>query len=134
MKAWQPAALALALLVVSACGDFETVPTQAPKEPVSVIEAPSDGPQEAISMDSPTAPGQDPPDDAPPEYQHYTWIDVQADVGWNGLREAYAQAIVRFGGNNASALIELSVKNPQGAVVASNSGIAEVSYLLPLNR
>jgi hypothetical protein len=70
----------------------------------------------------------------PPAYQHYTWIDVRADVGWYNANTAYGQAIVDFGANNATAEVDLTVRNAQGAVIASNKGQSQASYIFPGNH
>ena len=67
----------------------------------------------------------------PPEYQHYTWIDVRADAGWWNANTAYGQAIVEFGANNATAEIDLTVRNGQGSVIATNKGQSQASYVFP---
>src|SRR6186997_2275964 len=111
MKSWQAAVSGLAMMCGLACSEFDTVPTQAA---APRLEVPADGPDRAISPSS-----QNPPSGVPEEYQHYTWIDVQVDVGWNGSM-AYGQAIVRYGANNATADIDLSVRNSQGTLIGSN--------------
>ena len=67
----------------------------------------------------------------PPEYQHYTWIDVRADAGWWNANTAYGQAIVEYGANNATAEVDLTVRNAQGAVIATNKGQSQASYIFP---
>ena len=67
----------------------------------------------------------------PPEYQHYTWIDVRVDAGWWNATTAYGQAIVEFGANNATAEVDLIVRNAQGTVIAANKGQSQASYVFP---
>ncbi len=123
MKSWQAAASGLAMIGGLACGEFDTVPTQSATAPR--LEVPAEGPDRAISPSS-----QNPPSEVPEEYQHYTWIDVQVDVGWNGSM-AYGQAIVRYGANNATADIDLTVRNSQGTLIGSNHGTAQASHVFP---
>lgn len=122
MKSWQAAISCLAITGGLACSGFDLTPTQPADVPAA---APADGPDRAISTNS-----QSPPSSVPAEYQHYTWIDVQVDVGWNG-NMAYGQAIVRYGANNATADIELTVRNAQGTVIGSNHGSAQASWVFP---
>ena len=123
MKSWQAAVSGLAILGGLACSGFDTLPTQPAAAPR--LDAPGEGPDRAISTTS-----ENPPSGVPEEYQHYTWIDVQVDVGWNGSM-AYGQAIVRYGANNATADIELSVRNSQGTLIGSNHGTAQASHVFP---
>jgi hypothetical protein len=124
MKSWQAAISGLAVIGGLACNGFDTVPTQ----PASVphLEVPADGPDRVISTTS-----QTPPSSVPEDYQHYTWIDVEVAVGWMDAHTAYGQAIVRYGGNNATADIDLSVRNAQGTLLGSNHGTAQASHVFP---
>jgi hypothetical protein len=128
MKTWQPAVLAMALILASACGEVETVPTQAPTEAVPRTMTPDAAPRRSIAIGS-----QTPPSSVPPEYQHYTWLDVVADVGFLPSNYAYGQAIVSYGGNNATAGVTLSARNTSGTQVAVNSGSAQDSHVFPAN-
>lgn len=128
MKTWQLAVPAIGLILASACGEVETVPTQAPTEAVPRALTPDDGPQRSISIGS-----QTPPASVPPEYQHYTWLDVVADVGFLPGNYAYGQSIVRYGGNNATAGVTLSARNTSGTQVAVNTGSAQDSHVFPYN-
>jgi hypothetical protein len=123
MQLWQAAVSVLAVAGGLACGELDTVSTQPVQE--RQIELPADGPVRAISPSS-----QNPPSGVPEEYQHYTWLDVQVDVGWND-NMAYAQSIVHYGANNATADIELTVRNSQGTVIGSNHGTAQASHVFP---
>jgi hypothetical protein len=126
MKRWQAAAFGLAVLFFnSACGESVVPTVPSPKESPRVA-VPGDGPSRSVSIGS-----QTPPSSVPAAYQHYTWIDVTVDVGWYNANTAYAQAIVNFGANNASADIDLSVRNAQGLVIGSNHGQAQASYVFP---
>jgi hypothetical protein len=126
MKTWQATAIGLAVLFNSACGESGTVPTVPSLEEIPRLTAPADGPSRAISTGS-----QTPPASVPPEYQHYTWIDVSADAGWWNANTAYGQAIVEFGANNATAEIDLTVRNAQGYVIGTNKGQSQASYVFP---
>lgn len=124
MKAWQAAAFGLAAVLFAACTESSSIPTEV-STTIPRITAPADGISRSVSTGS-----QTPPSSVPPEYQHYTWISVSVDVGWNGTM-AYGQAIVRFGANNATADIELTVRNSEGTLLGSNHGTAQVSYVFP---
>jgi hypothetical protein len=128
MKTWQLAVFSFALTLVSACGDAASIPTQVPTEAVPRVLAPDDGPQRSISIGS-----QTPPASVPSAYQHYTWLDVTADVGFLPGNYAYGQAVVSYGGNNATASVTLSARNASGTQVASNSGFAQDSRVFPGN-
>jgi hypothetical protein len=128
MKVWQAAILAVALSSGTACSDLTNAPTSLDTDPPR-IEAPTDGPQRSVSSGS-----QTPPASVPPEYQHYTWIDVDVDAGWVDAHTAYGQTIVRYGGNNATADIDLSVRDGKGALIASNHGSAQASHVFPVER
>jgi len=110
---------AVAVLVASlslfAC-DEQVVPTEQSKDAAPQLQIPTDD-RRAVSVI-----GDDPPPSAPPEYQQYTWIDVTADVGWLDAHTAYATAVNRYGANNATADINLSVRNAAGTVIGSNTG------------
>src|SRR5215203_3401489 len=123
MKAWQAAAFGLAAVLIAACDETSSVPTEA-STATPRITAPAEG-SRAVSSGS-----QNPPSTVPPEYQHYTWISVSVDVGWNG-NMAYGQAIVKFGANNATADIDLNVRNAEGTLIGSNHGSAQASYVFP---
>lgn len=123
MKAWQAAAVGIVVLL-SACSDVADVATNPPSGK-SLLQ-PVDGPSNSLSTGS-----QAPPSSVPPEYQHFTWIDVSVDVGWVNATTAYGQAIVRYGGNNATADVDLIVRNAQGITVGSNHGTAQASWVLP---
>ncbi|MDB4881623.1 MAG: hypothetical protein JWL95_389 [Gemmatimonadetes bacterium] len=124
MKNWKLAVL-FAPLVVAACSEVETVPTQAAQEPTTRIVSPPESAQHSISSG-----GQSPPADAPPEYQHYTSIDVRADVGFIG-QVAWGQSVVNYSGTSATANVDLVGRNSAGTVVASNSGSAQDSHIFP---
>ena len=128
MKHWQLAVLGSALILASACDDAATIPTQVPTEAVPRVLTPGDGPRRSISIGS-----QAPPASVPREYQHYTWLDVVADVGFLPGNLAYGQAIVSYGANNATAGVTLSARNASGTQVASNSGSSQDSHVFPGN-
>jgi hypothetical protein len=119
---------AVAVLVASlslfAC-DEQVVPTQQLKDAATQLAAPADGRRVV------TVVGQDPPTSAPPEYQHYTWINVTADAGWLDAHTAYGQSVVQYGANNATADVALTVRSASGAVIGSNSGHAAESFVFP---
>ena len=127
MKVWQAISLILVTLLPAGCSELETVPTQAPHAaPVPRREVPEGAPERAISM------GDTPPDDVPEEFVgHTTWIDVSADVGWMSPNQAYGQAIVRYFGSNATATVELTVRNAQGVQVGQNTATEQEWWLLP---
>ncbi|HEX7930632.1 MAG TPA: hypothetical protein VF470_06970 [Sphingomicrobium sp.] len=114
----------VASLSLFAC-DEQLVPTEQLKDAAPRLEIPAGG-RRVISVV-----GQDPPPSAPPEYQHYTWINVDVDVGWMDAHTAYAQSIVQYGANNATADINLSVRNASGAVIGANTGHAEEAFVFP---
>ena len=126
MKVWQAVGLTFAWLL-SACSELETVPTQAPHEAASPrIEVPEGAPERVISM------GDTPPDDIPEEFiGHATWIDVAVDVGWMSPNQAYGQAIVRYWASNATATIDLKVRNDRGVQVGENSAAEQDWWLIP---
>jgi len=126
MKAWQAAAVSVVVLL-SACSEVADLPTS-PSSEQSPLQ-PADGASRALSTNL-----EDPPDDVPPEYQHYTWIDVSVDVGWMNPTTAYGQALVRYGGNNATADVTLTVRNAQGTTIGQNHGTAQASYVFPGNH
>lgn len=126
MKTWQAIAVGLAVLFDSACGESGIVPTVPSSEESPRLAAPAEGPSRAISTGS-----QSPPASVPPEYQHYTWIDLRVDVGWWNGNTAYGQVIVEFGGNNATADVNLVVRNAQGTVLGANQGQSQASYIFP---
>ena len=126
MKTWQLAVFAFAPILVSACGDPATIPTQVPTEAVPRVLTPDDRPQRSISIGS-----QTPPSSVPPEYQHFTWIDVTADAGFLPGNIGYGQALVHYGGTNATADVDLVARNASGTVVASNSGHEQDWHLFP---
>jgi len=128
MNAWQSAVIAIGLILVSACDEARTVPTQAPTEAVPRTMTPDVAPRRSISIGS-----QTPPSSAPPEYQHYTWLDVVADVGFLPGNYAYGQSVVSYGANNATAGVTLSARNASGTQVAVNSGSAQDSHVFPFN-
>jgi len=119
---------AVAVLVASlsllAC-DEQVVPTQQSRDAAPRLQVPSDD-RRIIQSGS-----QTPPSSAPAEYQHYTWINVDVDVGWMDAHTAYGQAIVTYGANNATADINLSVRNASGTVLGSNSGHAAAAWVFP---
>jgi hypothetical protein len=119
---------AVAVLVASlslfACDD-QVVPTEQLKDATSRLAVPIDGRRVTSVI------GEDPPPTAPPEYQHYTWINVTADAGWLDSHTAYGQSIVQYGANNATADINLTVRNAAGAVIGANAGHAADSWVFP---
>ena len=119
---------AVAVLVASlslfAC-DEQVVPTQQLRDAVPRLDLPKDS-RRVI-----TVVGDDPPPSAPPEYQHYTWINVTAQVGWLDANTSYGQSIVQYGANNATADVTLTVRNASGAVIGSNTGHASESWVFP---
>jgi len=119
---------AVAVLVASlslfAC-DEQVVPTQQLKDAAPRLDLPNDSRRVITSV------GDDPPPTAPPEYQHYTWINVTADAGWLDAHTAYGQATVQYGANNATADINLTVRNASGSVIGSNTGHAAESWVFP---
>jgi len=127
MKVWQAISLTLASLLSSGCSELESVPTQAPHAATAPrIEGPEGVPQRALAM------GETPPDDIPDEFiGHATWIDVSADVGWMAPNQSYGQAIVRYFASNATAAVELKVRNAQGVQVGENSANSQEWWLLP---
>jgi hypothetical protein len=120
-------AVLVASLSLSACDD-QAVPTQHTRDVVPRLQAPSDG-RRAIAVGS-----QTPPSSAPAAYQHYTWINVTSDGGWLDAHTAYGQSIVQYGGNNATADVNLSVRNASGTVIGSNSAHASESWVFPGNH
>ncbi|HEX7979528.1 MAG TPA: hypothetical protein VF461_13060 [Gemmatimonadaceae bacterium] len=117
-------AVLVAALSLFACGE-QVVPTQQLKDAVPRLEVPAD------SRRVVTVIGQDPPSDAPPEYQSYTWINVIADAGWIDANTSYGQSIVQYGANNATADVKLTIRNASGAIIGSNSGHAAESWVFP---
>jgi len=127
MKTWKIAALGIASLLGSSCGELETVPTQSPHGPAPQIATPTQDPDRVIAEGSGGSTG-----DIPEEFVgHYTWLDVSADVGWMSPNQAYGQAIVRYWASNATASVELKVTNANGAVVGSNTATAQDWHLIP---
>ena len=130
MKTWQIAALGITTFLGFACSELDTVPTQAPHEPAPTIAAPTDGPDRVIregSGGSSTGGG-----DIPEEFQdHYTWLDVSADVGWMSPNLAYGQALVRYWASNVISSVELKVTSPNGGSVGSSSASAQDWHLVP---
>jgi hypothetical protein len=123
MKAWKAGALGITIVLLAACGESSGIPTETLPEPHTAMV-----PKEANLWV--TSGPQEPPSTVPSAYQQYTWISVSVDVGWNpGM--AYGQTIVQFGANNATADIDLIVKNSQGATIGSNHGTAQASYVFP---
>ena len=127
MKVWQGISLILVSLLVAGCSELETVPTQAPYDAAPPrVGAPESAPARALSM------GETPPDDIPDEFiGHATWIDVSADVGWMSPNQAYGQAIVRYWASNATANIDLKVRNAQGVQVGENTARSQDWWLIP---
>jgi hypothetical protein len=127
MKVWQAISPTLVSLLVAGCSEIETVPTRAPYDAAAPrIEAPESAPARALSM------GEVPPDDIPEEFiGHATWIDVSADVGWMSPNQAYGQAIVRYWASNATANIDLKVRNAQGVQVGENTARSQDWWLIP---
>jgi len=117
-------AFLVASLSLSAC-DEQVVPTQQSQDAVPRLQAPTDN-RRVVATGN-----QTPPSGAPAQYQHYTWIDVTTDVGWLDAHTAYGTAVVQYGANNATADINLSVRNAAGAIIGSNSGHAADSYVFP---
>ena len=117
-------AVVVAFLSLSAC-DEHALPTQQSNDAAPHLEVPADG-RRILATGT-----QTPPSSAPAAYQHYTWINVMSDVGWLDAHTAYAQAIVQYGGNNATADISLSVRNASGTVIGSNSAHASESWVFP---
>jgi hypothetical protein len=117
-------AVLVASLSLSACDD-QVVPTMQSQDAAPGLQVPTDD-RRVI-----TVVGDDPPPSAPPAYQHYTWINVDVDVGWMDAHTAYGQAIVSYGANNATADIVLSVRNSAGAVLGTNSGHAAENFVFP---
>jgi len=119
---------AIAVLVASlslfACDD-QVVPTEQLKDAAPRLQLPTDGQRVVTSI------GDAPPPSAPPEYQHYTWIAVTADVGWLDAHTAYGTSVVQYGANNATADIALSVRSASGSVIGSNTGHAVDSWVFP---
>lgn len=119
---------AVAVLVASlslfAC-DEQVVPTQQSHDTAPRVEAPTD--QRRIIVTG----NQTPPSNAPAEYQHYTWIQVTADVGWLDANTSYGQSIVKYGANNATADVNLTIRNASGAIIGSNTGHAAESWVFP---
>lgn len=130
MKAWQAISLILASLLSAGCSEFETVPTQAPYDASAPRkEVPEGAPEHVISMEDA------PPGDVPEEFiDHATWIDVSADVGWMSPNQSYGQAIVRYWASNATATVELKVRNAQGVQVGENSATEQEWWILPRRR
>jgi hypothetical protein len=124
MKAWKIAVLWSPLIAV-ACSEVQTVPTQVPASVASQIAPPQGPASRSIAVGS-----QSPPAGVPPEYQHYTSVDVSVDLGFDGL-SGYGQALVTYGGNNGKAEIELVARNAQGTIVGSNSGHQTNSHVFP---
>ena len=125
MKLWKLAVLS-APLVVAACSEVQTLPTEAVKADTSRIAAPQQSQRYYESGP------QLPPHGVPVEYQAFTTIEVRADVGFMG-QTAWGQAVVNYGGTNATALVELVARNAEGSVVASNTGSSQDSHFLPGN-
>ncbi len=117
-------AVVVAFLSLSAC-DEQALPTQMPTDAAPRLEVPADGRRVILTG------SQTPPSYAPAEYQHYTWINVMADVGWLDAHTAYGQAIVQYGGNNATADINLTVRNASGTIIGANSAHASESWVFP---
>ena len=117
-------AVLVASLFLFAC-DEQVVPTEQLKDAAQQLQAPTDH-RRAV-----TAIGDDPPLSAPPAYQQYTWIDVTADVGWLDAHTAYATAVNRYGANNATVDINLSVRNASGSVIGANTGHGAESWVFP---
>jgi len=126
MKTWQAAVTVLSMIVIGACGESEAVPTLPSEQGAAGAALKPDAPSRSISTGS-----QTPPSSVPPEYKHYTWIDVTADAGWLDANTAYGQVVVQFGANNAVADVELIIRNASGTILASNKGHAQASYVLP---
>jgi len=120
-------AVVVALLSLSGCDDH-ALPTQESKDAIPHLEVPADDRRVILTG------SQTPPASAPLAYQHYTWINVMSDVGWLDAHTAYAQAIVQYGGNNATADISLTVRNASGTVIGANSAHASESWVFPSNR
>jgi hypothetical protein len=126
MRTWQPAVLGIGLILLAACGEVETVPSQAPTEAVPRTVTPTDGVRRSVSIGS-----QTPPASVPDEYQHYTWLDLSVDAGFLSGNIGYGQAVENYSGNNASADIDLTARNAVGTLVASNSAHAQDSHIFP---
>jgi hypothetical protein len=124
MKIWKLAVLWVPL-VGSACEESATVPTEAPKAAVTRLILPDSLPGHAVSSGA-----QEAPADAPSEYKQPTTISVRALAGFSG-QTAWGQAIVQYGGTNATASVDLVSRNTQGTVVATNSGFAQDAFFLP---
>jgi hypothetical protein len=120
-------AIVVASLTLSACED-QVVPTQQTKDAAPRLEVPASDRRIVLTG------SQTPPASVPAEYRHYTWINVIADVGWLDAHTAYGQAIVQYGANNATADINLSVRNASGAVIGTNSAHASESWVFPGDR
>lgn len=122
---------AVAVLVASlslfAC-DEQVVPTEQPKGAAPSVAVPNANRRVILSGT------QTPPSNAPGEYQHYTWIQVTADVGWLDANTSYGQSIVQYGANNATADVVLTVRNASGVIIGSNTGHAAESWVFPANR
>ena len=112
-------------LLVAACDQAATVPTEVPKPAVTRLIPPDSLPGRSISSGA-----QEAPADAPPEYQQPTTISVRAFAGFSG-QTAWGQAVVQYGGTNATASVDLVSRNTLGTVVASNSGFAQDAFFLP---
>jgi hypothetical protein len=112
-------------LLVAACDEAATVPTDVPKPAVTQLLLP-----DSLSEHSLFSGPQLAPPDVPPEYQQPTTISVRALAGFNG-QTAWGQAIVSYGGTNATASVDLVARNTLGNVVATNSGSAQDAFFLP---
>jgi hypothetical protein len=123
MKAWHAGALGITFVLLAGCSETGSIPTEVEAAPRSAMVP---GKANLWITSGPQAP----PYNVPSAYQHYTWINVSVDVGWNS-NMAYGQAIVQFGANNATADIELVVRNSQGTTIGSNHGTAQASYVFP---
>jgi hypothetical protein len=124
MKIWKLAVLWVPL-VGSACEESASVPTEAPKAAVARLILPDSLPGHSLSSGA-----QEAPADAPSEYKQPTTISVRALAGFSG-QTAWGQAIVQYGGTNATASVDLVSRNTLGTVLATNSGFAQDAFFLP---
>ena len=113
----------VASLALLAC-DEQLVPTQQSNDAAPRLEVPGDGRRIVVV-------GDEPPATAPAAYQQYTWINVTADAGWLDANTSYGQSIVEYGANNATADVNLIVRNSSGTIIASNTGHAADTWVFP---
>lgn len=129
MRSWKLAVSFVPLIIIAACSDVATVPTQSTEAAEESVVGPAKSPDGAARHSISTG-SQAPPASVPPEYQHYTSVNTRVDVGFTG-NTAYAGAIVDYSGNNGSATIKLVARNKAGSIVGENSGQTVQSYVFP---